>query len=436
MSSASVRGVDRLAAPAAAEWRAERLRRLREHATRHSPWYRSHHRGLGAAPLRALPILTKAELVERFDELVTDRQLHLDDLGAVVTAPVGKRPAGRYRVGASSGSAGQPCLFPFDEAEWVGLIANSARARAVAGHPEVAGAVRTARIGSPSPWHLSRQVAATLHDPRKPSLTLSAASDVDELVTELGRYRPHVLTGYASVLVALADRQLAGQLAITPAQVLSGGERLTPAARERITEAWGSQPFDQYLTTEAGFVAIECSEHAGLHVMDDHVVVEVVDAAGEPVAPGDEGDRVLLTVLGSRTLPLVRYALEDVATIDPSPCPCGRPSPRLRSVAGAARALLRFPGRDGSEVEVHPVVVTSVLDAAPVGAWQVLHEAGRLRVLVVGWRSDAPADSVGLALQQSLTEAGVADVAVEVVPVDELRRTRAGKAALVVSDGA
>jgi phenylacetate-coenzyme A ligase PaaK-like adenylate-forming protein len=278
-------------------------------------------------------------------------------------------------------------------------------------------------------------VAETLHDPRRPSRTLSAAAGVDELAVELARFGPDVLTGYASVLVALAERQLAGDLAITPVQVFTGGERLARAARERITAAWGTEPFDQYLTTEAGFVAIECPEHRGLHVMDEDVVIEVVDGAGEAVRSGEAGERVLMTVLRSRTLPLVRYELEDVATLDPAPCSCGRLSPRLSAVAGAPRRLLRLPRRDGGDVEVHPVVVTSVMDALPAGAWQVVHDAGRLTVLVAGWRSDQPIGTVTPALRSALTAAGVADVSIEVVAVEELRRTDAGKAALVISEG-
>jgi phenylacetate-CoA ligase len=277
-------------------------------------------------------------------------------------------------------------------------------------------------------------VGATLQDPRTPSLTLSAAQDLAELIAPLQEWQPHVLTGYPSVLGEIADAQLDGRLHIRPAQVFTGGEQLTAAVRRAIEAAWGTQPFDQYATTEAGFVAIECRQHDGLHVLDDHVVVEVVDAEGRPVGPGTEGARVLVTVLGSRTVPLVRYELGDVAVVAEERCRCGRRSPRLRSLATGARALLRLPGADGGEVRLHPVAVTSVLDAAPVRAWQVVQERDRLRVLVVGARPGFDPGAVVDALRRSLAAGGARVPEIRIDPVESLVRAPSGKASLVISD--
>jgi phenylacetate-coenzyme A ligase PaaK-like adenylate-forming protein len=238
------------------------------------------------------------------------------------------------------------------------------------------------------------------------------------------------------VLAGLAEEQLAGRLDIAPLQVFSGGEVLTTSSRQRIRAAWRTEPFDQYLTTEAGFVAIECGAHEGLHVLDDHVLVEVVDRAGAPVEPGARGDRVLLTVLGSRTVPLIRYELDDAAAMTTEPCPCGRRSPRLLHVADQPRHLLQLPGAAGEPVAVHPVVVTSVLDAAPVRAWQVRCESACVRVLVVQPASTFSATGLAGALGDALSGAGAAALPVEVEVVDELRRGPSGKASLVVSDPA
>lgn len=427
--------LDRAGDEARAAWCAARLAELRRHAVARSPLYREAHRNLETAPLDELPTITKADVVERFAELVTDRRLRPEHLRHVIDDPDGPhRALGRYRVAMSSGSSGRPGLFPFDEREWVGLIAGAARARAIAGPVGASRRVRSAKIGSPAPWHLSRQLSTALRDPRKPARDLSAADAVVELAAELQTWQPAVLSGYASVLAGLAEEQLAGRLDIAPLQVFSGGEVLTASARDRVRAAWGREPFDQYLTTEAGFVAMECGAHDGLHVLDDHVVVEVVDRAGAPVEPGVRGGRVLLTVLGSRTMPLIRYELDDAATMTDAPCPCGRRSPRLLHVADQPRALLRLPGAAGAPVDVHPVVVTSVLDAAPVRAWQVVHGPTHLRVLVVQPSSSFSATGIATALRDGLSAAGAAAVPVEVAVVDELRRGASGKASLVISE--
>jgi phenylacetate-coenzyme A ligase PaaK-like adenylate-forming protein len=171
-------------------------------------------------------------------------------------------------------------------------------------------------------------------------------------------------------------------------------------------------------------------------VADDHVVVEVVDQAGAPVEPGTRGDRVLLTVLGSRTVPLIRYELDDAAAMTSAPCPCGRRSPRLLHLADQPRELLQLRGATGTPVAVHPVVVTSVLDAAPVLAWQVRWGPAHLRVLVVEPASSFSAAGVATALRGALSTAGAASLPVEVEVVDELRRGPSGKASLVVRDTA
>lgn len=425
--------VDALPDEARAEWQEARLAELRRHASARSPLYRRLHRGLDGEPLEALPTVTKDDLVERFQELVTDPALSVEHLRHLVTG--GSRDAralGRYRIGMTSGSSGRPGLLAFDHLEWAGIIANAARARRVTGPPPVRGRLRAARVGSPSPWHLSRQVPATLHDPRKPSLTLSAASDVAELADTLQRWRPDTLSGYPSVLAALAQEQLTGRLAISPAQVFSGGEPLTTRARHHITAAWGVEPFDQYLTTEAGFVAVECGSHDGLHVLDDHVVVEVVDGAGGPVPAGVYGERVLLSVLGSRTLPLIRYELDDAAAMAEGPCPCGRRSPRLLGVAGQPRELLRFRGRGGGTVTIHPVVVTAVLDATPIEAWQVVQQPDRLRVLVVRPSASFAPRRLEDRLVAALVAAGARAPLVEVETVPALIRSGSGKASLVL----
>jgi phenylacetate-coenzyme A ligase PaaK-like adenylate-forming protein len=331
-------------------------------------------------------------------------------------------------VAISSGSTGEPGVLLFDPAEWVGLLAASASQRRLAGPPA---GPRRAKVASPSPWHLSAQLGATLQDPRKPSLRLGVDRPLPDLVAELGRFRPDVLDAQPSTLVALAAEQRAGRLAIAPGQVFAGGEVLTDAARRRIADAWGTEPFDEYVTTEAGAVAGECGAHAGLHIVDDHVLVEVVDEQHRPVPPGTFGAAVLVTVLSSRTLPLIRYELADSACLRDDPCPCGRPGPRIAAIAGQARELLRLPGADGL-VSIHPTVLTPVLDAAPVAAWQVTQRGSRLRVAVTGPAPDFDPAVLAGGVRAALDDAGVTGAPVDLEVVERLPRRASGKAARFV----
>jgi phenylacetate-CoA ligase len=82
------------------------LRSLREYAYAHSPFYQLFHQGLTDAPLSELPVLTKAMLMEHFDELVTDRAIRLEAVKAHLANLSGdERFLGRYRVIATPASS-------------------------------------------------------------------------------------------------------------------------------------------------------------------------------------------------------------------------------------------------------------------------------------------------------------------------------------------
>lgn len=79
-------------------------------------------------PLRELPVLTKAMLMEHFDEMVTDRSIHLEAVRAFAGGHVdGRLFLNRYWVTATSGSSGQTGFFSFSQPEWVTIMASFTR---------------------------------------------------------------------------------------------------------------------------------------------------------------------------------------------------------------------------------------------------------------------------------------------------------------------
>ncbi len=412
----------------------QRLADLRAHAVARSPFYRRHHAGLEDAPLRDLPPLTKDHLVESFDDVVTDDRVRLADIDDHLRqAEPGTPFRGRFLIGVTSGSSGRPGVVAYDRQEWPALIANAARSREVArrsGEAAPAGRVRAAKIGSTLGWHLSAQVATAIADPRTPALRLSAATPLDELVAQLGAWQPDILTAYPSILGLLAHESLAGRLDLAPRQVFAGAELLTDDVRRRVRSAWGVEVVDQYAIGEAGFLAVECEAGTGLHVMDDHVVLEVVDDEGAPVAEDEEGTRALVTVLAARTTPLIRYELGDRLRRVPGPCPCGRTAPRIR-VGGRARDVLWFEGRKG-KVAVHPVALTGVMDVARVRSWQAIREPEGLRVLVADPAAEVRLEELAATIRRGLGALVDPPPPVTVEAVETIDRGPGGKASLVV----
>lgn len=101
---------------------------LRAFALGHSPFYRNLHKGLERAPLADLPVVTKAMLMSHFDEIVTDRSIHLAELERYLEGLRGDQLFhGRYWVAATSGSSGMKSIVPSNAQEWTTIVASYAR---------------------------------------------------------------------------------------------------------------------------------------------------------------------------------------------------------------------------------------------------------------------------------------------------------------------
>ncbi|MFJ6079425.1 phenylacetate--CoA ligase family protein [Pseudarthrobacter sp. NPDC092419] len=412
------------------------LRRLRAAAYAGSEFYRRHHAGLQNAPLDQLPPVTKADLMENFDQAVTAPGLKLADVENHLRALTdgggdpGKPWRGRWWAAATAGTTGRRGTFVWNRSEWATVLASYARANDWAGI--AAGPVRPLRmalVSSRVPTHQSAGVGASFPSRLVPTLRLDVTAPMAESVAALNSFQPRILVGYASALQPLAAEQLAGRLRIAPEGVMSASEVLSGPAASEMREAWGSAPFDVYAATETAGIASPCA-HRKRHVYEDLVIVESVDANGTAVEPGTTGAKLLATVLFSRTLPLIRYELSDTVRLGGRGCPCGRSFRLLQGVEGRLEDVLQLPGRTGA-VRVHPIIFHHALDTVATSGWQVIQEPSRLRILVAGIKPGLSADGIRTAVAVALAEAGAAEIPLDVQLVDRLERTPLGKAPYV-----
>jgi phenylacetate-CoA ligase len=405
-----------------ASYQAGALAKLRAHAVSASPFYARLHRGLEGRPLHELPVVTKAMLMESFDALVTDRAVRRADVERhVATAAAGERFADRFRVAVTSGSSGLKGLFLYDDDEWRTVLASYARATDWAGAPaSLTRRTRMAVVSSRSPWHQSALVSATLANPLLPTLQLDATEPIAAMREELERFDPDLLVGYASMLRTLADQQLAGRLRLRPRAVMSASEVLTDETRRRVARAWGAAPYNVYAATETAGIASECAGHRSAHLYEDLVVTEVVDERGRAVPAGTYGARVLVTVLFTRTQPLIRYEMDDSVCLSTRVCPCGRPFALLDGVQGREEETLVRRSIDGAEARVHPKLFHDVLEPLPLDGWQLEERDDGLHLRVAG--GDLTAESLGARVTTALRHAGVAPPPVLVERVDRLPR--------------
>jgi len=415
-------------------YQAESLQQLRQYAYERSPFYQKFHKGLTGHPLHKLPVLTKAMMMEHFDELATDRTLHLEEVRAFAAqGEAGQRYKNRYWVNATSGSSGHPGFFLFDEAEWTHVLASFARSQEWSGvRINLTHRQRMATVASISPWHMSSQVSVSVKSWWRPSLRLPASQPLSKTVDELNEWQPEVLISYASMAGALAEEQLAHRLHIKPKVVYVASEVLTPQTRKRVKEAWGDEPFNQYAATETASIAAEHRSSRRMHFFEDLVLTEIVDEHYRPVPPGEYGAKILVTTLFSRTQPLIRYELNDSVRMSTESHGCRLPFAMLESIQGRMEDTLTLPAVSGGEVIVRPLVLNRVMDIVPVSGWQVAQQAdGGLVVLLSGARDTMTDEALVAQITKSLAEEGAHVPYIRVQHVPEIPKSASGKAPLI-----
>jgi phenylacetate-CoA ligase len=394
-------------------------------STERSRWYRKRLSGididrLDESGVAELPVLTKAELMEHFDDIVTDRRLTLAGLDQYLNAAeTGSYLLGRYTAITSGGSSGQRGVFVYDWDPWAVFWLTCFRTllRARDRYPDLAS--RPAVMASVTAAHFSHATAAmarTFSNPRMTTVRLPVTLPTEEIVNGLNEVQPDFMLVYPSALHVLAREAQAGRLRIAPRQVLAGAEPLLPETRAAAEQAWGARVINIYGTSEGGGTAVGC-EHGGTHISDDLLFVEPVDLAGRAVAPGDRSAKVYLTNLYNPVLPLIRYEITDEITVLAGPCPCGSAHRRIADVQGRLDDEFIYLG-----LRVHPHLFRTALSReADVVEYQVRQTLDGAAIAI---RCTAPISLNGLRdrIATALAGAGLDRPQVTVEVVDRFER--------------
>ena len=141
-----------------------------------------------------------------------------------------------------------------------------------------------------------------------------------------------------------------------------GGEPWSETMRHTMEEKMGIDAHNIYGLTEimGPGVAIDCMEHNGIHLWEDHFIAEIIDPeTGENLPEGEVGELVITTIT-KEGAPLIRYRTRDLTSIDTTPCRCGRTHLRLTRLAGRTDDMLIIRG-----VNVFPQQIESLLMEIP-----------------------------------------------------------------------
>ncbi|GGN87266.1 hypothetical protein GCM10010112_69720 [Actinoplanes lobatus] len=388
-----------------------RLASLVAHARAHSPFYRSLYGSLPAEPedVTVLPVTSKAELMSRYDEWATDRDVTLAGVRAFVDDPslAGALYLDRYQVVTTSGTSGHRGIFVQDDRMYTVLSAITV-ARAAGSWLSARDYLSMLRRGNrvAAVWatgghfagYATAQRLIRERPLRRRSIrVMSVHSPLPELVRAVGEFRPTILNGYASAISLLAREQRAGRLDIRPILVMTSAEGLSPHERDLIRSTFRAKVRDHYACSEFMGLAHGCDQD-WLHVSADWAILEPVDEEYRPVPAGEPSHTVLLTNLANRVQPIIRYDLGDSLTVRPDPCPCGNRLPAVR-VQGRGSDMLVFPGA----VSLPPLAVGTLVDRSPgVRMFQVVQDAPNRLTIRLLLEDGADPDAVWTRVHQEL----------------------------------
>lgn len=329
-----------------------RLKETLDRVYRKVPFYRlvmdENHvdpaRFKGLAQVEELPFTAKQDLRDNYPF-------------GMLTMPADKLA----RIHASSGTTGKPTVGAYDKHDlgvWAEVMARTYTACGVTLHDVVHNAYGYGLFTGGLGFHLGAEKIGATVVPVSGGLTRRQ-------ITLMQDFGATVLTCTPSYALALAETATEMSVSFqTDMRVrvgIHGAEPWSDEMRREIQARMNLEAFDIYGLTEiiGPGVAVECSEHKGLHIFEDHFYAEVIDPdTGARLDDGETGE-LALTTLTKRAMPLLRYRTRDRVTLTREKCACGRTLARMSKVQGRTDDMLIVRG-----VNVFPSQIEQILFAA------------------------------------------------------------------------
>ena len=278
--------------------------------------------------LRELPVTTKEVIMQDYDHWITTSDFTLKELEefAADGNMAGEMYKGKYSVCETSGSTGYPFYMAYDWVESGVMVREMNRTVKTK-----FAFYRPACFLFPDDKHMI-SVCTVKHSLRKypimkNSLILKNSNvSNEEIVTFLNDIQPKILCTYVSTAEMLASEQIKGNLHVDLKEIMIGGETLLLKTREYIQSAFQCKVRSRYASTEAGGIAMDC-DCGRMHIHNKDLIIEPVDEYNNPVPVGKKAHKMLITALAEKTVPIIRYEVNDKVTIHNEPCNCGNKAP-------------------------------------------------------------------------------------------------------------
>ncbi|MGH9324781.1 MAG: phenylacetate--CoA ligase family protein [Vicinamibacteria bacterium] len=329
----------------------DRLQALLARVTRDVPYYRQKLSGIAPEEVSSLAVLSELP----FTTKDTLREHYPFGLLAVPLERV-------VRIHASSGTTGKQTVVVYTRADmalWGEVMARTLVSGGVTSDDVVHNAYGYGLFTGGLGFGLGAETVGAATVPASSGQT----SRHLKLLEDFGATVLCCTPSYALVLAETAEQEGIDLRARLKLRVgFFGAEPWSQSIREEVETRLSVEAFDVYGLSEiiGPGVAVDCGEHQGLHINEDHFLPEVIDPETGAVLPTGRVGELVFTTLTKEALPLIRYRTRDRVRLTREPCACGRAFARMSKVQGRTDDMLIVRG-----VNVFPSQIEEALLGVP-----------------------------------------------------------------------
>ena len=249
------------------------------------------------------------------------------------------------RIHSTSGTTGKPIVVGYTKGDigvWSSLLARVLTAAGVQDHDFIQIAFNYNLFTGGFGFHYGAEKIGA-------SVIPSSNSEILKQIAIMKDFKTSILTstpGFALHIASVLKEQGIHPETLNLRVGILGAEPWSENLRAEIEEALRIDAYDNYGITEVmgPGVAFECREKKGLHINEDHFIVEVIDPKTlKPLPPGEKGELVFTTI-SKQGFPLIRYRTGDISALHTDECPCGRTLTRMEKVSGRTDDMIIVEG--------------------------------------------------------------------------------------------
>ena len=406
------------------EFQLVKLQELVKYCHERVPYYRTvfAEHGIKPSDIKSIENIKKFPILEKSTIRANPKQFLADnfDLKKLVQA-------------STSGTTGTPMAFYFTKKSFRNRYALVERQRRWAkvqiGNKR---ASFTGRVIVPPNQSPNKKVFWRYNSPGKQLLfctTHMTEENLKHYVEEFREFQPIFIDGYPSAVYILAKyMERNGIHGIQPKAIFTSAEPLFDYQRNVIEEVFQAKVYSYYASCEGAAFFGECPQ-GGYHISPEFGITEILDAQGNEVKPGEEGELVL-TGFSNYAMPLIRYRMGDMGVKSEGECPCGRKLPLIEAVTGRDADILYTKERGyipGPRLSLIFKEMSNIIEI------QIIQESfDDIVVKVVPDKNFSEENRTQL---ESAFKACLGDsMNISIQLVDEIPRTNAGKFRAVISN--